>query len=359
MTKQKGIVRFEDGIEEDIQAFQEQGYPHREASSILPFWRWQFIESAARLQTEPRVWGYRRLAQLVAHQGALVVEVKLGSMLRKTGWFVETMALESVRGLPIGPMLIQSALEDLPFNLSLGQTEYMRELQYSLGWREVASLNHYVFAPTYQQDLSGSLPRGLAHLGSIGIGFLHKWKLRNHRYAAQDHRLRRITEFSEESHGPLWDQMSGNAENCVVRDPSYMNWKYIDQPQAPYCCWELWRGTDICGLVVTRTTPPDSVYKHTRGHIVDFVFDTRDNVLFQALLATSIEKLVAQGAANINLYLTDQTLERAVRSFGFVSRGARHHLLVASSDNDSERNQVFDESKWFLTMGDSDVDRFL
>ncbi len=114
---------------------------------------------------------------------------------------------------------------------------------------------HHFFAPTYQQVLSGSLPRGLAHLGSIVIGFLHKRKLRYHRYAAQDHRLRRITEFSEESHGPLWDQMSGNAENCVVRDPSYMNWKYIDQPQAPIAVGNRGGGAIFVGSLLLEPPP--------------------------------------------------------------------------------------------------------
>ncbi len=44
----------------------------------------------------------------------------------------------------IGPILLLRSKEDLPFNLSLGQTEEMREILERLGWQRVGALTNYM-----------------------------------------------------------------------------------------------------------------------------------------------------------------------------------------------------------------------
>src|SRR2546422_180295 len=108
----RGLLGYEPSLEDEILEFQKVAYPARRQDWIAPRWRWMFLASAERLGVSPMVWLYRNASGIVAHQGAIPIRLKIGKAERVTGWFVETMALPSVRGKAIGPMLVKKALED-------------------------------------------------------------------------------------------------------------------------------------------------------------------------------------------------------------------------------------------------------
>ena len=56
------------------------------------------------------VWLYRAKAGIVGQQGAIAVRLKVDQEEFTTGWFVETMVLESHRGKAMGPMLVRKAM---------------------------------------------------------------------------------------------------------------------------------------------------------------------------------------------------------------------------------------------------------
>jgi hypothetical protein len=122
----KGLKRYAEALEDDAFTFQAIAYPERDPALIPARWRWMFVDSAACHGSEPRVWLYYRKGELVAHQGAITVRCRIGDEELTTGWFVETMVLEKVRGGPVGAAMVAQALEDMPFNLSLGQSPVMR-----------------------------------------------------------------------------------------------------------------------------------------------------------------------------------------------------------------------------------------
>lgn len=321
-------------------------------------WCWMFVASAERLGCHPAIWAYRRKGELVAHQGAMPVVLKVGNKNRTTGWFVETMTRESARGLPIGPMVVQKALEEMPFNISLGQTEYMRQLQYKLGWHRVGVLDQYTFIPSYGVDLSANLPWGLAYVVQYTLGALHRFRLRIARRRTDSYRVNAIERF-EERHTTLWETMAPQVECGVVRDASYLNWKYLDRPDGEFKCYEVLQ-RDVCvGAFVLLTTDASETYLYRRGHIIDMICDPTKQADVRAILVCACDKLLEMGAKSVNVLIHQVLLERHLRQFGFISRGERHQLLIAIPDDEIDAKVLLDHENWFLTAGDSDVDRFL
>ena len=91
------------------------------------------MESAKRLGVEPRGGLDRVAGAIVGHNGAIPVRLKIDDDERVSAWLVETMVLEAYRSQAVGARLTVEAHEDLPFALSLGQTELMRAVQLKLG----------------------------------------------------------------------------------------------------------------------------------------------------------------------------------------------------------------------------------
>src|SRR5512145_469264 len=109
----RGLVRYQPVLDNELFAFQREAFPTRRADWVEPRWRWMFQSSAARLGVEPMVWLYRGKQGIVAQQGAIPVRLHSRAGECTTGWFVETMVLEQVRGRAVGPMLVAKAKEEL------------------------------------------------------------------------------------------------------------------------------------------------------------------------------------------------------------------------------------------------------
>jgi hypothetical protein len=352
-------VRSRDISDEEILEFQAKSYPERETHEILPRWRWSFIKSAQRLNVEPKVWMYRYKGKIVAHQGALSVKVKVNNKYYISGWFVETMTLEEVRGKAIGPMVVQKALEELPFNLSLGQTDLMRKLQLNMGWKEVCTVNNYIYAINPTNILQNKikflfLKQTVGLIYKIGQNILNRLGCRLPR---GEWKLTEGKRFGEE-YEQLWNNVENNIKCTVVRDANYMNWKYVEQPGQQFTILELRQDAQLKGVIVLLVKESDRIYNYSRGFILDIVTPQEDIRLTHGLLEGAKQHLRSKKVDMINCVLKSNKIIGHIKRYGFINKGIRHHFLVASeSINAEEKNDIFNKNNWYLSMSDSDQDR--
>ena len=355
----KGFVGYSADLESEVYAFQREAYPARPPETILPNWRWMFVESAVRLGVAPLVWMYRRNSRVVAHQGAIPVRLKFGTRSLVTGWFVETMAANEVRGSAIGPMLVRKSLEELPCDLSLGQTEQMRELQFALGWHLVRTLPVFMLVVKHGFDLRNKLPPLVAEAAAGFLALADRCAFEWQRWRSRGSwSIARVERFGHE-HDVLWQQMAEEVTCGVVRDAAYLTWKYQQRPTAAFTCLELRREGEVAGIAVLMIREPDAVYRYRRGLIVDLVVRPSDESASRRLLVESVMELRRMGAVSVVCFLAHLRLERCFQQFGFRSRQAQHQFLVATGGLDEPDSQlILDPGAWYLTMGDSDLDAY-
>jgi hypothetical protein len=354
----RGLIRFREAIAPDIFAFQREAFPHRRVDWIEPRWRWMFQSSAARLGVEPMVWVYRSNAGVMAHQGAIAVKLRTPLGEQVTGWFVETMALARVRGRAIGPMVVAKALQDLPFNLSLGQTEQMRELQYRLGWKRVAPLQTLTFVLNGRAVVDGKVPAWGAPFAAMALNFrqrLRYWSGRRSPRAALQ--LREISRFTQ-AHDRLWQRVEQRFTVAVVRDASYLNWKYVDQPGQSFVRLELSDESGVRALAIVSISEPDATYRYRRAWLNDIVVppDEEDVVgaTFEAVRQTSLRL----GADLIVFDIISEALVKRALAFGFTVREPSRVLLIAPGDPPTDVGRLaLNPANWLVTRGDSDIDR--
>lgn len=354
----RGLLGYDRSLEDEIFDLQLQIYPSRNKDLVPRRWRWMFLESATRCGAAPMVWVYRGQTRVVAHQGAIAVRVKVGDTEVVSGWFVETMAAEEVRGKAIGPMVIQKAHTALPFNLSLGQTPEMRALQLVMGWRQVAALETHVYI-LGQRALANRVPvPGLRHLAAAGArAFQGCTRLRHAGTRRHTLTSAEVSRFGP-AHDRLWNTVSVDYTCAVVRDSSYLNWKYVDQPGRDYVRLELCQNGHLVGVVVLLVLEPDRVYPYRRAFLADVVMPLRDEGLVRAALGIVRETCARHGVDAIECELLNGPLSKSMKAFGFLQVAPRRFFLLstAGSAGPFERTAASPDN-WFVIYGDSDLDR--
>jgi hypothetical protein len=354
--RKRGIVGVNDVPFEEILEFQRRAFPDRREDWVEPRWRWMFLESAARLDTAPQVWMYLGKDGLVAQQAGIPVQAQIGHERLLTGWFVETMVLEVARGRAVGPMLVAKAKELLPFNLSLGQTPTMREMQFRLGWVEVAPLPTYVYVLNGASVVRGKVPGWAAW--PAGLALSVQQRLRRRRLPdTAGLSVREITSCGAE-HDDLWRRVGAAFRCAVVRDSSYLNWKYRDQPGPRYVCLEVSDGRDLVALAVLKILEPEPGYAYRRALIVELIAPPDSRAITSFALDAACRHARAEGADLVVFDLLCPALEAHVRDFGFDRRPSTRVFLISTEGlPDATRQLAVDPANWLLTRGDSDIDR--
>jgi hypothetical protein len=353
----RGLVRFTEPLAEEIFAFQREAYPRRRPDWIEPRWRWMFQQSAARLGVEPMVWLYRGKSGVQAHQGAIAVRLHTAAGECTTGWFVETMVLENVRGKAVGPMLVAKAKQDLPFNLSLGQTVQMRELQFRLGWEQIAPLETLAFVIDGTAVVAHKLPRVAAVLAGPALTIRQRIQHWRGRRTGGTYAAREIERFGA-AHDELWSRVKSRYSVAVVRDASYLNWKYVQQPGQDFLRLELRSGDQVRAVAVLAFQEPGGPYPYRRAQLTDIVVPTDDHDLVWAVFDEVRRASQERGADLILFDVISVPLVREALRFGFFRRTPTRVLLVSVGDQPTEPALLArDARNWLITRGDSDIDR--
>jgi hypothetical protein len=354
----RGLVRYTTALDDELFAFQREAFPTRRADWVEPRWRWMFQSSAARLGVDPMVWLYRGKQGIVAQQGAIPVRLHTRAGDCTTGWFVETMVLEHARGKAVGPMLVAKARQDLTFNLSLGQTDQMRELQYRLGWQRVSDLDTLMFVLRAAPAVAGKVPPGTETVagGVLALTQTLRW-WRGWTRAGSEFRAHAIDRFTA-AHDALWARVRDAYPVAVARDASYLNWKYVDQPGQDFIRIELRRHDQPIALIVLSISDPDHVYRTRRAFLTDIVvMPGSDEDVWAALEAA--RRCAIDHRADLLLFdIINPMIVRRALAFGFVRREPTRVLLVATDESpDALQQAALDGRNWLITRGDSDIDR--
>jgi short-subunit dehydrogenase/acyl carrier protein len=344
---------YESSMHKQVIEFCKQAWPARSQGSIEQRWDWMFQKSAQRLGASPAVWLARDRGQIIGHMGSQFTTLKTPGGQIIVPWFVDTMVLEQYRQRGIGSQILLQAEEDMPMALSLGQTAEIRRILDSLGWKQICPLHIHTFMIRPDRVMRGKLPMGVHRLAAAYLGFSRARRKALHASRSKELEVRRIQRF-DSRHDAIWEQMSRGVSCLAVRDSSYLNWKYVDQPGQRFECWEVFLSKRLLGVFVTKTEEPNAVYAYRRSNWVDMVCamepETIDTVIHGCIFSS--EK---HGADAISIHLTHRLIEERLLAQGFFARQETRYLYASRGLTESVPGLV--DFDWLVNQGDSDIDR--
>jgi hypothetical protein len=287
--------------------------------------------------------------------GSIAVRLKVGRQCLPTGWLVETMVLDTHRAQAAGSRIMVQGHENQPFSLSLGQTAEMREIQFRLGWKQVAPLQIAQRLVNAGNVLQGKLPKPA--VWAAGLGFKATARVRDWMAEQQTLSVREIERF-DECHDRLWADVSDDLTCAVVRDASYLNWKYVTQPGQSFTRFEIRDQHGMVGVAVWMLRDPDQHYRYRRAFLVDLVAPFGDAVLLQQVVRAACAAIEARDVDALLCHHISPQLTKALRAEGFHLRRPERFLLVDTEGlSDDALATVLSPHAWFVTHGDSDIDR--
>lgn len=192
-------------------------------------------------------------------------------------------------------------------------------------------------------------------LGWKGFDRVLGWELNespplsNHSKGTSEVRMENATDEIDD----LWESVKKDIQVGVPRTSQFFNWRYFQKPGREY---KIFGFRDVEGVLHGITVL--KIYKDEResvGHIVDMLFDARDDVMEYAL-KHSLRYFLNKGIAKISCWVKDERIVPQLQNHAFRRREWPVYFGAKLLDeNNSSLLLALDSGNWWITMGDSDV----
>lgn len=343
------ITRYVAGDRDEILAFRRRMYGERSVYAEPAYVDWLY---GGRGDDTP-LWVYRRNGGIEGHQGGVRVGLKVGGVVHDAMWTIDMMVSPETRSRGVGPVLSRVAWASAPCLLGVEVSDAARKVFVRAGWVDLGDVPLFVH-PFDTAAVLDRLGHPLARLPKPVLDAPHRLGLglAAALVATSGLRLAEVADFPA-AVDALWSSVCDEYPVIARRDRAYLRWRYVAHPHADgYRRLLLWRGDTLAGWAVIRR------FEH-RGlpaaSLVDFLCAPRDT---PALLAHVLRVVSRWGVSALYCLHRNPRAEWAFTAVGFARRHSGWPLLVhAPTLSEAERVLLADPGAWFLTSGDSDVDR--
>jgi hypothetical protein len=98
----------------------------------------------------------------------------------------------------------------------------------------------------------------------------------------------------------LWQETATQFPIAVQRDPTYLNWRYNENPIKHYLLLEAWRGDRLTGIAVLSFK---DLNRHHSVALAEWLFLPKDPASGKALLAAAEAQARLRGAAQLHCWM--------------------------------------------------------
>jgi GNAT superfamily N-acetyltransferase len=165
-------------------------------------------------------------------------------------------------------------------------------------------------------------------------------------------RVSEITAF-DARFDDLWRRQATPARVMVVRDRSYLDWRFARRPDVRYAILAALAGEALLGYLVLRTAGRSGI---RWGYLVDFLVEAP--AAWTALVDAALERFHGEGVALAACTALAPAHQRALYRRGFFQwRWASPGFFYLRVNRPEPVWREFaDVRRWFATMGDGDLE---
>jgi len=186
-------------------------------------------------------------------------------------------------------------------------------------------------------------------LGLLGAFYLELRHWRSMK-TAPDYLIKKVDRV-DERFDELWQRRRDDYEISIVRDTTYLRWRYFQNPVQTYTVLAAEKEGRLEGFIVVCLR----VGFINRGFIVDMLADPSDDELCRSLLSEALRFLGRLGVNNVSCWwLEHMPAFDICRQMGFVVQETNHDLIVRTHNDRWDNDFLSERRRWYFCFGDTD-----
>ena len=174
-------------------------------------------------------------------------------------------------------------------------TQQVYPLHMKSGWLDVCVLQE-MFKPINLRNMLGryfTRRKVLLELITLAGNLITKTLFRTKKPPEVDGLTINEVSYFDDRFDAFWERVSIDYSIIVVRDRRYLNWRYVDAPNARYTIYVAEREGEICGYVVLGDNRSRGL---VCGYIYDVIASLGQEDIIQCLVSKAIEHFQSKKA---------------------------------------------------------------
>lgn len=316
-------------------------------------WQWLFTSN---LTDTPIIWLAEYKGDLIAEYPLLIMDMKVGNRLVKAGQIVDTMTHPQYRRKGIAFTLGSKSLGQLKEKnamLAFGfPTAEAYLLHMKSGWIDICAIQTMIRPLNLKKIVQTYITYDniFAHTLSKLAELAQKTIFRVRRPSTfEGLTISKVSQF-DDRYNNFWDTVSKDYRIIVVRSKNYLNWRYIDVPNAKYDIYVAEKNKNICGYIVLEQIQYKGL---VFGRILDVIAPLNQQSVVQCLIAKAVEHFEQK---EVDAILSSIIANRYRYSFlknGFIPyhRSTVRFIAYKASPDISDKF-IKNSDNWFIQLGD-------
>ena len=325
------------------------------------YWRWEFRDNPAGCA---RIWLAVAADGIVGQYAVIPVRMQYCGEVVMGSLSLDTMTHPDFRRQAVFATLANKLYEELeresiPVTYGFPNKNSVEGFVTKLDWEYLCSLAVFVKPLNASLVAERFIPRGtvltpVRALLTVLLGPL----CRPAGIPPEEHLEMRWIDRFDSRFDDLWARVAPRYRIAVVRDSTYLNWRYFENPARDYRTMVAERAGEIVASVTVRCMEQ---YGLRGGMIVDLLAVPGSEEALSSLLGHA-ERFLREQQMDVIACLVhgDDRYTRLLRKYGFLplpgKMGFKEWYFGYRINGPTVSEEVCaDRSSWFLTFGDTDV----
>lgn len=349
------LVRYTKADREAVFAFFRTVYPADKSARLIRQWDWKYDANPFSAEAPPYIMLLKDGPRIIGTFGGFALRFVIDGTVHWVGHGGDWIVDPEYRDRRLSRRLWEEHEAHRPLRFSW-TNEFAFQRVHAIVKMETARLAPLVKPIDFTYMLhrvTGN--RALSRVaGAVAEGLQSLADPLSRRSVAPGVTIGRIDTF-DERFDALWQRCSRDYPVMLVRDRRYLHWRFIERPDATYTVLAATRDADLLGYLVVRSADKED---GRWGYLVDFLVRDRSPSVFSLLVGPGIEDLRREGVKAISCRAVVPPYRWPLYRHGFLPLrwGPRGYLEAYVNFWNPAYHVFGDVRRWFVTMGDGDVE---
>lgn len=325
----------------------------------MTWWNWKYRFNPSG---DPVIWLAESDGKIVGQYALTRARIKIANEVNSIAQSVNTLTHPAYRRQGIFETLARMAYDEAAQRGIIFIYGFPNELSYpgfikKLGWSDLGTIRAWIIPLSVKnickKYIHNRLLSKVFEIGSCAVlNVLYR--------AAKAHRTKgliisEISSFDERA-DDLWLKVSKDPRIMVVRDRSYLNWRYFDIPNVKFTVYLAENDGQTLGYAVVKCEEYNGL---KLGRIFDLAVPPgQENITYSLLL--KVIEFFKKERADLIVYriISNKSQYRILRKCGFINSFpiAKHaRFIVRPITSNISQKVLLDSDNWFVQTGDSDA----